>query len=204
MQQDYTLENGRLSDGVVLRSIAKLRQDVPDLDETAVEAHMTVFRAYAAYFDAVSGQYERLGLSHARFNMLRWLYHAEACRLSISELGARLEASIPNVMRMVQALEAEGWVRRLANEADRRVTFVEMTEAGLQRFRVLLPEALRIWQEVQSGLTRPEQALLSHLLTKLRMSLLTRYIGRDSLVQYRLEEQRRRRGRRGHGDTSTP
>ena len=88
MQQVTILENGKLSDGVVLNAITSLRKDVPELDDTAVEAHMTLFRAYAVYFDALSSRYEDLGLSHARFNMIRWLYHAEGNRLSMSELGA--------------------------------------------------------------------------------------------------------------------
>jgi hypothetical protein len=44
---------------------------------------------------------------------------------------------------------------------------------------------------VQAGLTKEEQALLSHLLAKLRVSLFSRYIGRD-LVAYRLAAKGKR------------
>jgi MarR family 2-MHQ and catechol resistance regulon transcriptional repressor len=190
MQQFTVLDNGKLSDSVVLQTIEDLREDVASLDETAVEAHMMVFKTYAAYFTAMSARYEELGLSHARFNMLRWLHHAERHRLTMTELGAHLEASIPNVIRLVQALESDGWVRRVPSESDRRVVYVELTEDGHQRFRELLPRAVRLWEEVQSGLSHEEQAMLSHLLAKLRMSLLTRYIGRD-LLSYRIDRRRK-------------
>ncbi|HEX5367916.1 MAG TPA: MarR family transcriptional regulator [Dehalococcoidia bacterium] len=192
MQQFTILNDGRLADSVVLKSIESLREDVPQLSESAVECHMMLFRTYAAYFTAISERYEELGLSHARFNMLRWLHHADGNRLTITELGAGLEASVPNVIRLVQALEADGWIRRQQSPSDRRVVFVELTEDGHRRFRELLPRALELWEEVQSGLSNEEQVMLSHLLAKLRMSLLSRYIGRD-LVSYRIEARRRKR-----------
>ena len=192
VQNFMVLGTGQISDASVLDSIEDLRKDVPDLDETAVEAHMMMFKAYAAYFTMASTMYERLGLSHSRFNMLRWLHHAKDRRLTMTELGASLEASIPNVIRMVQALETDGWVRRSQSETDRRVMYVEMTDDGFERFRRLLPQAVDIWEELQEGLSGEEQALLSHLLSKLRFSLLTRFIGQD-LLSYRIEARRRRK-----------
>jgi MarR family 2-MHQ and catechol resistance regulon transcriptional repressor len=191
VQQFTILETGKLSETAVLDSITALRQDAPGIDEIAVEAHMMLFRAYAAYFTTVSSLYEEIGLSHARFNMLRWLYHAKDHRLTMTELGASLEASVPNVIRMVQSLEAQDWVRRVPSEQDRRVMYVELTKDGHDRFRQLLPQAIDVWQKLQQGLSTEEQALLSHLLAKLRMSLLSRYIGSD-LLAYRIAQRKRK------------
>ena len=193
MQGFTILDNGRLSDAVVLRTLERLRSEVPDLDPTAIEAHMTLFRAYGVFQAAVSTRYEELGLSHSRFNMIRWLYHAEDSRLTMTELGARLEASVPNVIRMVQALENDGWVKRVEGTEDRRVRFVELTEEGRARFSLILPKALQIWEEVWSGMSHEEMEMLSHLLAKLRVSLLSRYLGSDDLLSYRIEARRRRK-----------
>ena len=201
MQQFTLLDDGRLADSMVLKSLDHLREDVGDFDEHAAECHMMLFRTYAAYLTSMSERYEELGLSHARFNTLRWLYEAADHRLSVSGLGAHLEASVPNVMRLVEALESDGWVVRRQSETDRRVVYVELTPEGHERFRALLPRALQLWEEVQSGLSSDEQVMLSHLLTKLRMSLLSRYIGRD-LVSYRLEARRRKR-RKTRADAAT-
>lgn len=202
MHQFTIRESGNLSDSAVLSSIADMREDVPDLNETAVEAHMMLFRTYAAYLSALSSRLEDIGLSHSRFNMLRWLHHAEGNRLTMSELGAHLEASVPNVIRMVQALEAESWVRRVPSESDRRVMYVELTQEGQSRFREALPNVIRLWEEVQSGLNTDEQEMLSHLLSKLRLSLFSRYIGKD-LVAYRIAAKKRRE-RNGEQDLSPP
>jgi DNA-binding MarR family transcriptional regulator len=197
-------ENGKLSDSVVLSSIESLRKDVADLDETAVESHMMLFRAYAVYFDALSTRYEDLGLSHARFNMIRWLYHARDNRLRMTELGAYLEASVPNVIRMVEGLQNDDWVCRVESETDRRVTYVQLTEAGLSRLRAMLPRALDIWEEMQAGLSNEEQAMLGHLLTKLRVSLLSRYMGTGDLMSFRLEKRNRKRAARATRPTPSP
>ena len=124
---------------------------------------------------------------------LRGLYHAQGNRLSMTELGAYLEASVPNVIRMVEGLQNDAWVCRVESETDRRVTYVQLTPDGLLRFRAMLPRALEIWEEVQSGLSSEEQAMLSHLLTKLRMTLLSRYMGNGDLMSFRLEKRNRKR-----------
>ena len=195
MQQFSIDQLGRISDSGALESISELSELIPDVDASALESHMMLFRTYAAYFTALSSMYEELGITHSRFNMLRWLLHAEGHRLTMSELGARLEASVPNVTRMVQALEGEGWVRRYQSQEDRRAVYAELTPEGTRLIRALLPKANQLWKELQSGLTREEQEVLSHLLAKLRMSVLSRFHGKD-LVAFRMAEQRQRKSRR--------
>ena len=198
MQQFTILNDGKLSDATVQKTIEQLRVEIGSLDEPAVEAHLSLFRAYAVCFASLATRYEDLGLSVPRLNTLRWLYLAPDNRLTITELSAHLEASLASVMRMVQALQGEGWVTRLQSEVDRRVTIVELTEAGREKCATVLPEAMAIWSEMWSGLTNAEKATLSHLLAKFRMNLLNRYIGHESLLPYKIEDQERRLGESPH------
>ena len=151
MQEFLITEGSKLSDVVVLKTIEHMRRDVPHLDEAAVESHMSLFRAYNVYFDAMSKRYEDLGVSFARFNILRWLYQEDNHRLSMTDLGARIEASVPNILRLVHALEETKWVCRTQSESDRRVTYVELTENGFERFRALLPGAIAIGKSCSSA-----------------------------------------------------
>jgi DNA-binding MarR family transcriptional regulator len=125
--------------------------------------------------------------------MLRWLYHSPGHKRSITELGAYLDASAPNVTRMVKALEELGWVRRVSSTGDRRVVLVELVEKGQEDFARLFPKALDIWSDIWSGLSIQEKATLSHVLAKLRLSLLTRYIGPEGFFPHMLRRQRRSR-----------
>lgn len=63
----------------------------------------------------------------AHFALLASLAHKPG---PISELAERLGVSLPSVSSMLGTLEARGWVRRSANEHDRRVVLIEITAAG--------------------------------------------------------------------------
>jgi DNA-binding MarR family transcriptional regulator len=202
MEDFRILEGGRLGDANVLRMLDRLRADVPNLDEAAIEAHLMFFRAYGAFYASLGARYEDLGVSISRFKMLLWLYNSGDQERTISELGAVMEASVPNVVRMVQSLEALDWVERIQKPTDKRVTMVRLTPEGLLRFRALLPRALDIWEEVWSGLSDDEMSMLTHLLARLRLSLNSRYIGGQSLVPFKIETRKRRR--RQHSDYAEP
>jgi hypothetical protein len=81
--------------------------------------------------------------------------------------------------------------------------FVELTPEGQRRFRTVLPPVIRLWEEVQSGLSTEEQQMLSHLLAKLRVSLFSRYIGKD-LVAYRIAARKRREAERSKAPELSP
>jgi DNA-binding MarR family transcriptional regulator len=188
MQQFGPRAEGSLVESPIELTMERLRREIPELDEAAAEAHIVLSRAYAVYFAALAARYETLGLSVPRFNTLRWLYHADSGRLTISELSAHLEASLPTVMRMVRVLEEDGWIRRADSETDRRVTLVELTFQGRERFSSVLMQAAEVWTEIWFGLDLEEKTALSRILSKLRANLLTRYIGRESLLPYKLDK----------------
>lgn len=61
---------------------------------------------------------------------------AAAGRLSLGELAEAERLSAPTVTRLVDRLEQAGLMRRLADELDRRVVRVELTEAGRELLAV--------------------------------------------------------------------
>jgi len=192
MLETKPTRKSRVPDATVIDAIEKLTAAGFAGDwEDALESHLTLFRAQAVYRDAVAARMETLGLSVSRFNMLWRLFLEDGHRLTVTTLGSRLEVSAPNVMRMVRALEENGWVETKKSETDRRVTFVDLTSEGEQRFTELVPKALAIYEELWSGLTKKETAQLAQILSKLRQSLLSRYIGGDRLRPYRLEKKTR-------------
>jgi MarR family transcriptional regulator, 2-MHQ and catechol-resistance regulon repressor len=189
---------GSLVESPIERTMERLRHEIPELDEEAAEAHIVLSRAYGVYFAALAARYESLGLSVPRFNTLRWLYHADSGHLTISELSAHLEASLPTVMRMVHVLEEDGWIRRWDSETDRRVTLVELTVEGREGFSSVLKEAAEVWREIWSGLDVDEKNTLSRILSRLRANLLARYIGRVSLLPYKLDKMQAQADGRGY------
>ena len=116
--------------------------------------------------------------SLGRYNVLRLLHDAEGRRLLMSEIGDGLETSPTVVTRLIDALAADGLVRRIDHPDDKRKTWAEITEAGLALFEHDSPLMMAEVQKLWTGVTPEEKRLLVHLLTKLRLSV------RAASVQY--------------------
>lgn len=111
--------------------------------------------------------------SLGRYNVLRLLQHAPDSRLLMSELGDGLETSPTVVTRLVDALVGDGLVRRTDHPDDKRKTWAELTDAGRRLYEseepLMTHEIERLWAAVPDS----EKRLLVHLLSRLRLSLLT-------------------------------
>jgi DNA-binding MarR family transcriptional regulator len=83
-----------------------------------------------------------VGLTPQKFNVLMELAASPEGRLSLSEVGRRLIRSAANVTTLVDRLEVDGFVRRVGDPADGRVTLAEITGPG---WRVLRPAARAVF-----------------------------------------------------------
>lgn len=133
---------------------------------------MMLFRAYTS-LTATVRRNNPSRLSLGRYNVLRLLHGAEDQRLLMSEIGDGLEISPTVVTRLVDALAAEGLVERALNPDDKRKTWAVLTEAGRTLYEAEMPLMLQEVEKVWKGLSSEEKRLLVHLLTKLRLSLVT-------------------------------
>lgn len=73
------------------------------------------------------------GLTRSQYHMLRTLHFHEkkaGVGLKINELANRLEQAAPSVSQRINGLEDLGYVERKFDKADRRNTFVYLTDAG--------------------------------------------------------------------------
>ena len=107
-----------------------------------------------------------VGLTPQKFNALMELGSSPEGRLSLSEVGRRLIRSPANVTTLIDRLEADGFVRRVADPTDGRVTLAQMTDAG---WGVLGPATRAVFaaeRRILRKLRRPERRTLTALLTK--------------------------------------
>lgn len=172
-------------DATVEATLRQIKDEFPWATESGVASHMTLLRAEAVYAATIGELYQGFGLSAPRFNLLWLLYRTENSRLTISDLAAYLGVTIPSILRMVQTLDNEGWLRTVRANSDRRVTFVDLTEVGRERFKKVLPQAVTVWEQLWSALDEDEKHHLNHILAKLRRSLLYRFIGEEGLAAFR-------------------
>jgi DNA-binding MarR family transcriptional regulator len=139
----------------------------PDPALRLVEVLPAVERAFARW---AASLIDSSGSSPARMRLLGAL-HCKGPQIMCG-LGDELGVTARQVTNLVDALEAEGLVRRVAHPSDRRATVIEITPAGAS-------QAEQLWQPFRDRLTAlyrefPEAdqrellRLLEALLDKLR------------------------------------
>lgn len=148
----------------------RYRERFPWADSEAVLLNVRLFESFLAMRHSL-GRFMApfgLGLGPARFLVVRAIYMAEQHRLSLSEIARSLRVTSTNVTSLVDGLERDGWVTRVASANDRRVTFAQLTPEGKSKCERLIPEVARFTEEIFSSFSAEERAELNRLLVKLR------------------------------------
>src|SRR5689334_8920406 len=97
---------------------------------TAQPTHlMSILETAHALEDRLEKALGEAGLSSAKFSVLSELVRSQK-PLALSELASRLSCVRSNMTQLVDRLEAEGLVRRVACPTDRRSINAQITEEG--------------------------------------------------------------------------
>jgi MarR family transcriptional regulator, organic hydroperoxide resistance regulator len=112
---------------------------------------------------------EEIGLYRGQPPVLFHLHHQDG--LTLTELVARLDVTPATVTKMVQRLERAGFVKRVPDGEDQRVTRVYLTDAGRVIQRDMRAALLRLEGETFAGFNAADQGLIAKLLTRVRDNL---------------------------------
>ncbi len=117
---------------------------------------------------------EHFGVTLPQFDVLSELERADS-PLTMSRLSQELMVSNGNVTGVVDRLERNGLVCRERPEHDRRVQYIELTEEGMSRFKVMAQRHEQWLSELFAGLSKKDMEHLQELLLKMRHSV----VGQD-------------------------
>ena len=129
-----------------------------------------VFSVFAPAF--LKWQYAGIlveGMTYPRMRLIHQL--VEDGPLMMSQLGERLNVSPRNVTVLVDGLEKEQLVRRVAHPSDRRAILVEITDAGRKAHQGIYAAHADRAAALFDALTAVEQRALLEVLEKLRQAL---------------------------------
>jgi len=96
-----------------------------------------------------------LGFTRSQWWVLTHLFRNDG--ITQSELADILEVEKPTLGRLLDRLEAKGWVRREADAADRRVKRVFLTEEIEPALRAMRAAAAEMRRDALAGLSAQEQ-----------------------------------------------
>lgn len=131
---------------------------------------MSVVRSQQLLMERIDGALRPMGLTLARFEVLRLLEFVRSGSLPMTRLGSLLQVHPTSVTSAVDRLEKQGFVERRRRDDDRRVVLAVITDAGRQ----VLDQATKALNSQvfeQPGLPPDEVRELTARLTDLRAGL---------------------------------
>ena len=124
---------------------------------------------------------KELGLTRSQWWVLTHLFFNEG--LSQTSLSEILEIERATLGRLLDRLEAKGWIERRTVAKDRRVKQVFLAQAVEPLLRTMRVLAAEVRTEATAGLSEEEQELLIATLTKLKNNLINMADTANSIKQ---------------------
>jgi DNA-binding MarR family transcriptional regulator len=113
---------------------------------------------------------QKRGITRAQWFVLAHLHRKDGQRQS--DLAEELDMELAPLGKLLERLEAGGWVRRETDPHDRRVTRVYKTGKINPHMDILRAEAEALYAEAFVGLDDRERSSVIDLLFRLRVNLL--------------------------------
>jgi len=184
--------------------LAEWRQEQPRLDTSPVAVVARIGRAGSLLDRGLNANFARFGLNRSSWDVLASLRRVGApYRRSPTELYRALMRTSGGMTHLVDRLERDGLVERVADPEDRRGLLVGLTRKGRALVTRVGSSHLETERRMLAALTAEEQAELARLLRKLLIGLEERFASADPSLQptaartpRRLEPEPRRGRRR--------
>jgi DNA-binding MarR family transcriptional regulator len=138
-------------------------------DPLDMKLRLALVAAAAVLVDKVDSTLRPLGLNGSSFNLLMTVRHSATGSLRMTELAERILSRPANATRMADLMVEAGYLRRKPSETDRRVVYVELTEAGAGCLDALLPSLFALLGRIVMGLDEAEKVACIEALTKVRV-----------------------------------
>jgi DNA-binding MarR family transcriptional regulator len=142
----------------------------PDLaNDVAVRVIGRLFALAPRFVDLAEMGAREYGLGYARGRLL-WALHASG-PLVMRALSQAIGVSPRTVTGLVDALEADGWVRRLPHPTDRRATIVTLTPPAQAAFTRILAHYRDFSRDLMADVPEADQVrmleLIGHITARL-------------------------------------
>ena len=115
-------------------------------------------------FQRLEEMCQRFGITHTQYNVLRILRGVHPDGHPRFEISRRLIRRAPDVTRLLDRLERQGFIGRAWDIGKRRQSIARISNGGLALLQTIDPELERLQQEVLAPLTREQVKSLASAL----------------------------------------
>lgn len=119
-------------------------------------------------------EWARLDLSMPQLKVLMILNYDK--EVTVGQLASMMDTSLPNMTGILDRLEVQGFIERIASHEDRRVILVKLTEQSTQIFQRLIHSGFAKMSRVLNQLSDQDQKVVSQ-----GLKLLSEALERDEI-----------------------
>ena len=148
--------------------LLKAAEDFPALPPAAFGAFLDLVRTSSAVMAAENRFLAKFNISHGRFTVLMLLHRRCPMDRTPAALAEESNVSRATMTGLIDTLEKDGMVTRVADATDRRTLHVTLTERGDSFVAGILPGYFHCVSEIIQPLTNPEQEQIVRLLQKIQ------------------------------------
>ncbi|NUW46311.1 MarR family transcriptional regulator [Nonomuraea rhodomycinica] len=131
--------------------------NVNPLDDPRLTAMGLLAEVHAGLIARMQPALSASGLSDIDFETVLRLGRSPWQRLRMTDLAAQTGLSTSGVTRVIDRLERDGLVERVACSSDRRASYAALTDAGRARLEAVLPVHLRDIESCFTGLLSDDE-----------------------------------------------
>jgi DNA-binding MarR family transcriptional regulator len=135
----------------------------------AMAAVTSIMRAQQILLARLNDVLRPFGLTFPRYEALMLLSFTRSGSLPLGKMGERLQVHRTSVTNIIDKLEADGLVRRVPHEQDRRATLAEITDEG-RRVAAAATKAMHAALFGVGALEPGQQEALTEILRELRLA----------------------------------
>lgn len=146
-------------------------EPVADDRQPAIDAYVTLRRTADAIARQVEAELTPQGVTAAQYGVLLHLSRGQP--LSLTDLSERIFRSNSTLTSLIDRMERDGLVARVAHANDRRVTTVELTEQGLDVLLRIRRHHRPFLADMMVCLSQEELSQLTGLLEKIEGKLVS-------------------------------
>ena len=136
-----------------------------------MEAYLLFLHTAHDLFDVLHAYMAEFGLSDGKMGILLQLCHVPERFLTPSALADNLGITRGTVTGLLDGLERDGLVERVAHPEDRRMLMIRLTDKGFDLLERMLPAHFRRIDGIMGSLTMDEKEQMISLLEKMHSAL---------------------------------
>lgn len=137
--------------------------------ERALKLFIVLSRASKVILEESNELIEQYGLNPTEFGVLELLYHRG--QQPIQKIGQKILLQSGSMTYVVNRLQDKGFVQRNYCEKDKRVTYIAITQSGIELVESIFPKHAEKIKEIMTALSIEEQEDAIKLIKKLGLSV---------------------------------